>query len=73
MTPLKKLVEQFMWSMVGDVAKFVLSQKQVMKLMEEEKEALHEAYMEGYFMAMNSRMPDFEKFYEQKYESDTSI
>lgn len=73
MTPLKKLVEQFMWSMVGDVAKFVLSQKQVVKLMEEEKDALHEAYMEGYFMAMNSRIPEFEKFYEKKYESDTSI
>ena len=73
MTPLKKLVDQFMWSMVGDVVKFVLSQKQVVKLMEEEKESLQEAYMEGYFMAMNSRMPDFEKFYEEKYESDTSI
>lgn len=73
MTPLKKLVEQFMWSMVGDVAKFVLSQKQVMKLLEEEREALQEAYVEGYARAMNELAPDFETFYQEKYESDTSI
>lgn len=71
MTPLKKLVDQFVWSIVGDVVKFVLSQKQVMQLMEEERKAMEEAYMEGYWAAAKGDSPEFEKFYEQKYEGNS--
>jgi hypothetical protein len=71
MTPLKKLVDQFMWSCVGDVMKLVLSQKQIMQLLEEERKALHDAYMEGYWCAARGDSPDFEKFYDEKYEGNS--
>lgn len=71
MTPIRKLVDQFTWSIVGDVVKFVLSQKQVMQLMEEEKRAMEDAYAEGYAQAVSNLMPEFEKFYEQKYEGNS--
>lgn len=69
MTPIKTLFDQFIWSMVGDVVKLVLSQKQVVNLLEEERKAMEDAYMEGYWAATKGDSPDFDTFYDEKYEN----
>jgi len=63
----RKLIDGHVWSEVGDVVKFVVRQKDLLAMMEMEREMLRKAYEAGWLDGHKGEGLMFDEYFKNKY------